>query len=67
MSHVPVQKKNEEARKQVQAGRIKVGGQTETLSQADKDQVSNRTATAAHLLCQTHETSISAVFADNTA
>lgn len=40
-----VQQKNDEARKLVQAGKIKVGGQTETLSQADKDQVQDHTLT----------------------
>ena len=34
-----MQKKNEEARKQIQAGRVTIAGQTETLSQADKEQV----------------------------
>ena len=34
-----LQRNNEEARKHVQAGRVTVAGQTETLSQADKDQV----------------------------
>ena len=34
-----MQRNNEEARKHVQAGRVTVAGQIETLSQADKDQV----------------------------
>lgn len=34
-----MQRSNEEARKHVQAGRVTIAGQTETLSQADKQQV----------------------------
>ena len=52
-----MQKKNEEARKQIQAGRVTIAGQTETLSQADKEQV--------HICLDTHPTKLSKAFGMN--